>query len=162
MTSLYFKAPVVKGFIKIPASVSAKIPTGKIAVDGTLNGFPFQSFVQKSVLAVSDSTYKSAGIKDGEVVPVEIVRIDGDSEFRIPAGLKKAFAGAPRAFDQWNSVTPIARRDWIFWISTAKKIETRANRIEKAIDMLSSGKKRVCCFAGVTWLMKTGKGGVNK
>jgi hypothetical protein len=41
---------------------------------------------------------------------------------------------------------PAARRDWIFWISTAKQAETRVRRIANACDMLAKGKRRVCCF----------------
>jgi len=48
----------------------------------------------------------------------------------------------------------MARRDWIFSISSAKQPETRRRRIEKACDMLTSGKRRLCCFPGVKWLME--------
>src|SRR4029077_3627435 len=43
----------------------------------------------------------------------------------------------------------LARRDWIFSISSAKQPETRTRRIEKACDMLASGKRRLCCFPGI-------------
>jgi len=73
---------------------------------------------------------------------------------RVPTDLRKALASTPRAKVLWKDITPIARRDWILWISSAKKRETRQRRIEKACDMLASGKRRVCCFGGIKWLMK--------
>jgi DNA-binding transcriptional regulator YiaG len=39
-------------------------------------------------------------------------------------------------------------------MSSAKQPETRRRRIEKACDMLVSGKRRLCCFPGIEWLMK--------
>jgi hypothetical protein len=68
--------------------------------------------------------------------------------------LLKALAAAPRAQALWADITPVARRDWILWISTARQPKTRAQRIEKACSMLASGKRRVCCFGGLNWLLK--------
>lgn len=46
----------------------------------------------------------------------------------------------------WSEITTIARRDWIQWITSAKRDETRERRIHSACEMLASGKRRVCCF----------------
>jgi uncharacterized protein YdeI (YjbR/CyaY-like superfamily) len=59
---------------------------------------------------------------------------------------RKALAAVPAARAVWSDITAAARRDWIQWITTAKRAETRARRIENACDMLASGKRRVCCF----------------
>jgi hypothetical protein len=40
----------------------------------------------------------------------------------------------------------VARRDWIRWLDSAKKPETRERRIANSCDMLVCGKRRVCCF----------------
>ena len=78
----------------------------------------------------------------------------GEPETRVPMDLRKALAAAPLAKAVWEDITPIARRDWIHWIITAKQIETRRLRIKNACEMLASGKRRVCCFPGLKWLMK--------
>ncbi|MDB5204755.1 MAG: rane protein [Candidatus Taylorbacteria bacterium] len=78
-------------------------------------------------------------------------------EIKVPLDLDKALKAHPKAFAQWKDNTPLARRDWVLWLDTAKKEETRVRRIEKAISMLSSGKKRICCFGGINWLIKTGE-----
>jgi uncharacterized protein YdeI (YjbR/CyaY-like superfamily) len=67
-------------------------------------------------------------------------------EPRIPADLRKALTAAPEARAVWSDITPIARRDWVLWITSAKQAETRARRINNACDMLAGGKRRVCCF----------------
>lgn len=68
---------------------------------------------------------------------------------KIPAGLKKALAAHPKAKAAWADLTPIARRDFVTWIESAKKPETRLRRIEKACDMLAKGKRRPCCYVVV-------------
>ena len=89
---------------------------------------------------------EAAGADVGDVVTLEITSAGGEPEPRIPADLRKALAAAPKARALWSDITPIARRDWIHWITSAKRPETRARRIDNACDMLAAGKRRVCCF----------------
>src|SRR5436190_20375753 len=72
------------------------------------------------------------------------------SEPRVPTDLRKAFAATPRAKARWRDLTPIARRDFISWIDSAKQPETRRRRIKRAGSMLAAGKRRPCCFAIVS------------
>jgi uncharacterized protein YdeI (YjbR/CyaY-like superfamily) len=71
-------------------------------------------------------------------------------ELRVPADLRKALAVTPMAKAQWRDLTPIARRDFISWIDSAKQPETRRRRIERAASMLVAGKRRPCCFSIVS------------
>jgi uncharacterized protein YdeI (YjbR/CyaY-like superfamily) len=64
-----------------------------------------------------------------------------------PIDFRKALAAAPAAKAQWDDLTPIARRDFISWIESAKQAETRRKRIDRACDMLASGKRRPCCYS---------------
>src|SRR6266403_4321517 len=68
-------------------------------------------------------------------------------ELRLPTDLRKALAATPMAKAEWSNLTPIARRDFISWIDSAKQPETRRRRIDRACDMLAAGKRRPCCFA---------------
>src|SRR3989440_6843832 len=74
-----------------------------------------------------------------------------ESEPRMPTDLRKAFAATPMAKAQWSDLTPIARRDFISWIDSAKQPETRRRRIERACSMLSAGKRRPCCYSIVSF-----------
>src|SRR5438445_3855103 len=73
-----------------------------------------------------------------------------ESEPRVPTDFRKALAAAPKAKTQWGDLTPIARRDFISWIDSAKQSETRSRRIEKACLMLAAGKRRPCCYTIVS------------
>src|SRR5262245_20185694 len=70
-----------------------------------------------------------------------------DPEPRVPADLRKVFAAAPKAKAQWSDLTPLARKDFIMWIDSARQSETRKRRIESIPSRLASGKRRPCCFA---------------
>jgi uncharacterized protein YdeI (YjbR/CyaY-like superfamily) len=89
---------------------------------------------------------EAAGADAGDVVTLEIASSGEELEPRVPADLRKALAAAPKARALWADITPIARRDWIQWITSAKQPETRARRVNNACSMLAAGKRRVCCF----------------
>ena len=62
-------------------------------------------------------------------------------EPRVPTDLRKAFAATPMAKAKWSEMTPIARRDFISWMDSAKEPEAQRRRIEKACAMLAAGKR---------------------
>ncbi len=140
-------------FLILPKNASAKLPSrGVMAIEGTLNGAPFQATLepdgQKSHwLKVDRKLGKVAGAEAGDIVTLEIAPAGKETEPEMPPDLKKALAAAaPKARALWSDITPNARRDWIHWIISAKQEETRTRRIKNACSMLSAGKRRVCCF----------------
>ena len=140
-------------FLILPKEASKKLPTRSMtSVEGTLNGSPFQATLEPDGqgghwLKVERKLRETAGAAAGELVTLEIAPAAVEPEPKLPADLRKALASAaPKARAVWSDITPIARRDWIQWISSGKRAETRALRIDKACDMLAKGKRRACCF----------------
>jgi hypothetical protein len=146
--------------LTLPRNASAKLPSRAVTmVEGTINGFPFRAAFEPDGkgshwLRVNKAMHDAAGADAGDTVTVEITRAGEEPETRVPMDLRKALAAAPPAQALWADITPMARQNWILWISSAKQLETRGHRIEKACDMLASGKRRVCCFGGLNWLRK--------
>ncbi|OGL66436.1 hypothetical protein A2856_01955 [Candidatus Uhrbacteria bacterium RIFCSPHIGHO2_01_FULL_63_20] len=66
----------------------------------------------------------------------------------VPADLRKALASAPAASAAWEDISPLARNEWICWVESCKKAETRSFRIERTRAELMGGKRRPCCWAG--------------
>jgi Bacteriocin-protection, YdeI or OmpD-Associated/Domain of unknown function (DUF1905) len=139
-------------FLVLPRNASARLPTrGMTTVKGTINQYPFQATLapdgQRSHwLKVNRKMRQGAGAEVGDVVTLEIMSAGREPEPRVPADLRKALAAVTNARALWSDITPMARRDWIHWITSAKRSETRARRIENACEMLAAGKRRVCCF----------------
>lgn len=67
---------------------------------------------------------------------------------KLPADLRKALRSDKSALERWEDLTPLARNEWICWIITNKKPETRKNHIERTITELLEGVRRPCCWAG--------------
>ena len=62
-------------------------------------------------------------------------------EAEVPAALAEALAGDAQADANWNAFSPSCRREYCEWIAEAKRDETRATRIAKAIAQVGEGKK---------------------
>lgn len=140
-------------FLTLPKTASAKLPSRSMtSVEGTINGSPFRATLEPDGqkghwLKVDRKMREAAGADAGDVVTLEIVPMTEEPEPEVPADLRKALAAAaPKARALWTDITPIARRDWIQWITSAKQAETRTRRIKNACSMLAAGKRRVCCF----------------
>jgi len=122
-----------------------------VTVDGTLGGAPFQATLEPDGegshwLKVDRALREAAGAEAGDTVALEIAPVDKEPEPKVPADLRSALAANPAAKATWADVTPVARRDWIHWITSGKKAETRVKRIDTACDKLASGMRRACCF----------------
>ncbi|HEV7449266.1 MAG TPA: YdeI/OmpD-associated family protein [Candidatus Paceibacterota bacterium] len=66
----------------------------------------------------------------------------------LPADLKKAVVSNKATLAVWDDITPLARQEWICWVISGKKQETRGVRIKKAVSKLKGGMRRPCCWAG--------------
>ena len=67
---------------------------------------------------------------------------------KVPADLEKPLRSYPKAFEAWEDITPLARNEFLCWIESAKKPETRAHRIKRTYTEIVEGKRRPCCWAG--------------
>jgi uncharacterized protein YdeI (YjbR/CyaY-like superfamily) len=48
----------------------------------------------------------------------------------------------------WESLTPLARNEWICYVTIVKKSETRKEHVQRLQDDLLKGKRRPCCWPG--------------
>lgn len=145
-------------FLTLPKEASGKLPSrGQVTVEGTFNGSPFQATLdpdgQGGHWLKVDRKLREAvgarapGLEAGDVVTLEIAPVAEEPEPTVPPDLRKALAAAPsKAREVWSDITPAARRDFIHWITSPKRPETRVKRIATACDMLAKGKRRPCCF----------------
>jgi uncharacterized protein YdeI (YjbR/CyaY-like superfamily) len=60
----------------------------------------------------------------------------------VPADLRTALARSAKAKTTFAKFSPSQRREYIEWITEAKRAETRARRVVTAVEWLSEGKRR--------------------
>lgn len=156
VATMHFEATLQQGegwaFVLLPQDVSDALPSrGLVSVEGHLNGAEFLLVAWPDGqgghwLKVCADLTQSAGVAPKDKVSVELAPTKRWPEPEVPEDLGVALAQAPKALEVWNSINTATRVDWIYWLDTSKKAETRTKRIEAACDMLAKGKKKVCCF----------------
>ena len=139
-------------FFVLPPAASDRLPTrSQVGVEGTLGGQPFQVTLDPDGkgchwMKVEAALAEAAGVEAGAVVEVRMAPMAEEPEPKVPDDLAVALAANPGARATWDDITRVARRDWILWVTSGKKAETRVKRIAVACDKLAKGQRRACCF----------------
>ena len=137
-------------FVVLPKNISDQLPRrGRTTVAGTINDIPFEQTLEPdgnlSHWVTIDNALLQKLAEDATQVNIVLKPVK-EPEPKLPTDFAKALKGDQAATETWNATTTIARVDWIHWIVSGKLKATRTKRINDAMDMLSHGKKRVCCF----------------
>lgn len=72
----------------------------------------------------------------------------GGTAHTVPSDMKNALLADKKAAALWQSLTPLARNEWICWTVSVKKQETRDEHVERVVSELKDGMRRPCCWIG--------------
>jgi Bacteriocin-protection, YdeI or OmpD-Associated len=75
-------------------------------------------------------------------------KLAGGTVHPLPADFAAAISANPKVHALWEDITPLARNEWICWVTSGKLAETRDIRINKGISKMKGGMRRPCCWAG--------------
>ena len=138
--------------MRLPHEASEKLPSrGQLAVQGTINGHEFQTVLEPDGysghwISVDEELQQTAGVHAGSTATLEIATNDWP-EPSMPQDLETALAAATgKIQDLWKDITPMARWEWVRWVSATRSPDTRKRRVEVSISKMNSGKRRPCCF----------------
>lgn len=67
---------------------------------------------------------------------------------KLPNDLKDALSSSSKALSTWENITPLARNEWICWVTFVKQQKTRDEHVVRAVEELKKGKRRPCCWLG--------------
>ena len=83
---------------------------------------------------------KAMALSDAGVKPARNKVAKAPAE--VPPDLQQALAGNAAAAAAFASFSPSCRREYVEWVTEAKRSETRAKRVVQAVEWMSEGKKR--------------------
>jgi Bacteriocin-protection, YdeI or OmpD-Associated/Domain of unknown function (DUF1905) len=133
--------------IEVPAEVVEALGSGKRpAVQVTFNGYSYRTTIAPMggvfMIPVSAEIRAASGANAGDVLDVEIALDTQPREVLVPDDLAELLDTNPSAKGFFERLSFSHKRAYILWIEDAKKAETRAARVSKAIEMLNEGKTR--------------------
>jgi len=133
--------------LRLPFSVEKEWGSrARVAVKGTLNGYSFRSSIFPMgdgvhCLMVNKQTQAGAKAGAGDRVDVVMEMDTAPRTVEVPKDFQKALNRNAKAKALFGKLAPSHQRAYVEAIEEAKKPETRARRIEKAIAALAAGKK---------------------
>ncbi len=131
-------------FIEVPLDVPAVFGGKRVPVRATINGFPFRSTIatygDRFYLPVNKGV-REGGASAGETVTVELERDEAPRKVEIPGDLAEALKASPDARQTFTSLAYTHQKEYVSWITEAKRDATRRSRVEKMISMLRAGEK---------------------
>jgi uncharacterized protein YdeI (YjbR/CyaY-like superfamily) len=74
--------------------------------------------------------------------------LGGGTVHELPADFRKAIESNAKVQSLWREITPLARNEWICWVTSPKQAATRERRIKVGIDKMQGGMRRPCCWPG--------------
>ena len=77
----------------------------------------------------------------GKAIPGGVVHM-------VPKDLRAVLTSDAQTLAAWIDLTPLARNEWICWILSANKEETRTRKIMRIRADLLDGERRPCCWPG--------------
>ena len=78
----------------------------------------------------------------------EAKEITNGTIHKLPTDFRRAIESDQLVKKVWLDITPLARNEWICWVTSAKQSETRDRRITVGLDKMRKGMRRPCCWAG--------------
>lgn len=152
MAKLRFRAPVRpteaggSAFIELEAGAASRLSArARTPVRGTVKGAPFRSSIfprgDGRFYMVLNRHLRAAGdISAGDVVDVVMERDEAPREVELPADLGKAIRRSRDAKAAWESFPYSHRKQYVDWVTEAKREEPRKRRVEKAVAMMAAKK----------------------
>lgn len=138
--------------LPLPGEASAQLPSrGQVAMVGSLGDHETETVLEpdgrKGHWIPLDAQLISAlGAADGTSIAFTLTTAATWPEPEVPQDLGSALEQADDVEHQWDSITPMARWEWVRWVGATRNESTRAKRVDVSIDKLRKGSRRPCCF----------------
>ena len=149
MKKYKFEAEIQEGrgggaYVVFPYDVHREFGTnGKVPVAATIDGVPDKSALIRMglphhILGVPKAIRAQKKKQPGDVVTIVLWKDDEPREVAVPPELQARMKKAG-VLPFFESLSFTHRKEYCRWIAEAKKDETRARRLDKAIELLTDG-----------------------
>lgn len=152
---VYYKAASGKPTISYQESLEEALCFGW--VDSLIQKIDEESYARKFNPRRAGSNWSELNkhlvarlIQEGRMTPAGLAKVDFDpaeasvsrprrAPLPLPDWLKEALMAYPAAWENFQKLAPSHQRNYIGWISEAKRDETRQKRIKLAVERLEQG-----------------------
>jgi hypothetical protein len=147
-----FKAKLEEGmgggvFVRVPFDVEKAFGKKRVPITATIDGEPYRgSLVRMGLpdhcLGVLKAIRAKIGKEVGDVVAVSLEEDTEERKVVVPPVLAAALRRNKEARAFFEKLSYSHQREYVQWITEAKKEETRESRVARAVEMLAANRKK--------------------
>ncbi|HEY5229218.1 MAG TPA: YdeI/OmpD-associated family protein [Opitutaceae bacterium] len=136
-------------FMQVPFDVHEVFGSrGRVPVSGTANGFAFRNSLMPKgdghhEMMFSKELQAGARAVAGDTIRVSLWKDEAERTVTVPRELTNGLARDKKASDFFKTLPYSSRKEYSDWVASAKQSETKASRVERALALLASGRKRL-------------------
>jgi hypothetical protein len=152
-----FTAPIESdgrgAWVVVPIDVEAAFGAKRVPVSATIDGVPYRGSLvrmggQTHVLGVLKEIREHLGKGAGDTVDVTLEHDLMPREVLVPDDLALALRSSPPASRVFESLAYSHRREYVRWIESAKREDTRARRVALTLEKLMGADEGTASSAG--------------
>ncbi|MBP1755772.1 MAG: antitermination protein NusB [Firmicutes bacterium] len=132
-------------YIEPPFDVEAVFGAKRVKVLATFDSASYRGSLVRMggcyMLGMTQEIRRQIGKDAGDMVRVTIEKDEEERVLEIPEDFKIALESDNKALETYDKLSYSGKKDYILWITDAKREETRKDRINKAIAKLTEGRK---------------------
>jgi hypothetical protein len=129
--------------VTLPFDVREELGAVRMPVRVTINGHAFRTTTMRyggvDYIGLNRDVREAAGVRSGDTFPVELETDTQPREIDVPAEFERALAKDTAARAAFEKLSYTHRKEYAGWVAEAKRAETRARRLERALAMLREG-----------------------
>jgi uncharacterized protein YdeI (YjbR/CyaY-like superfamily) len=145
--SFIYKGKILAGFAAFKAHATFGYWSGSQVMESSAEATAMGQFGRLTSLAdlpdrktLISLTHKAMKLIDEGVKPIRNKTVK--APFTVPQDLQAAIDAAPAARATWAGFPPSCQREYVEWVTEAKRDETRAKRLSQTVEWLNEGKRR--------------------
>jgi hypothetical protein len=133
-------------YVTIPFNVEKVFGKKRLKVKATIDGEPYRGSLVRMVtpqhmLIILKEIRQKIGKSFGDEVSIEIEEDLESRQVDLPTDLQQALQADPQAQEFFNRLSYTHQKEYVRWVTEAKRQETRQRRIQQIVEMLIEGKR---------------------
>lgn len=133
-------------YVEVPFDVEAVFGRKRVPVKATFDGVPYRGTLVRMggpahILIILKEIRERIGKQPGDRVAVTVELDTSERTVVVPGDLQAALDAEPRAAASFAKLAYTHQREYVQWVESARRDQTRSNRITRAVEMVIEGRK---------------------
>jgi len=133
-------------YVYVPIEVENTFGKRRVKIKASIDGEQYRGTLVRMggpqhILLVLKEIRERIGKSFGDEVAVEFEEDLDPRKLEVPPDLQQALEADPAAHANFDRLSHTHQKEYVRWITDAKRDQTRQKRIQQTIDMFKQGKK---------------------